>query len=704
MTAPESWSFTTQSCPCTIWSDTTTPSVPSVGPGGPLELGVKFRSDVGGYVRGVRFYKGAGNGGTHVGHLWSSGGVLLGSATFESETAEGWQQVSFASPVVISANTTYVASYHAPNGGYAYDGAYFATATTRGSLQALASGDAGGNGVFRSGGGFPTDSYNSTNYWVDVVFSTTPPPDTRPPTVIDRQPAPNAANASPRPAVRATFDEPIDPTSLLFELRDLGGAVVPSSVVYDDATRTATLTPNGNIASGATFRTTVSARDPAGNQMAPESWSFSTPNCPCSLWSDAVAPQYAATNPTPIELGVRVQGDMDGYVTALRFYKDAANTGTHVAHLWSGTGALLASATFKDETAEGWQQVTISPAVPLTAGQTYVVSYSSPTGRYSYEPAYFAAGYQSGPLRAPASGGNNGVYGAVGALPTNSYNATNYWVDLVFSTTPPADTTPPTTVARAPSPGSTDASVAPAVRATFSEPIVGGSVSFVLRDAAGGTVPASLSYDDASRTATLAPSVELASGASYTATVSGATDLAGNAMTAPESWSFTTAVCPCSIWGAAATPTIGSVGPGAPLELGVKFRSDAAGRVTGISFYKGAGNTGTHVAHLWSGTGALLATAAFESETAEGWQQVTFAAPVAITANTTYVASYFAPNGGYAYDGGYFASGVSRGPLHALASGADGGNGVFRDGVSGFPTDSYNAANYWVDVSFTTGP
>ena len=46
------------------------------------ELGVKFRSDVDGFITGIRFYKGAGNTGTHLGHLWSATGTLLGTATF----------------------------------------------------------------------------------------------------------------------------------------------------------------------------------------------------------------------------------------------------------------------------------------------------------------------------------------------------------------------------------------------------------------------------------------------------------------------------------------------------------------------------------------------------------------------------------------------------------------------------------------------
>ena len=80
----------------------------------------------------------------------------------------------------------------------------------------------------------------------------------------------------------------------------------------------------------------------------------------------------------------------------------------------------------------------------------------------------------------------------------------------------------------------------------------------------------------------------------------------------------------------------------------VRFRADYDGYVTGIRFYKASTNTGTHTGHLWSNTGTLLATAQlFTSETSSGWQQVNFSQPVAITAGTTYVASYFAPSGHY---------------------------------------------------------
>jgi hypothetical protein len=163
--------------------------------------------------------------------------------------------------------------------------------------------------------------------------------------------------------------------------------------------------------------------------------------------------------------------------------------------------------------------------------------------------------------------------------------------------------------------------------------------------------------------------------------------------------------CPCGIWDAAATPSVPADPDTAAVEVGVKFRSDVAGSVTGVRFYKGSGNTGTHIGHLWTAGGTLLATATFTGETGSGWQQATFPAAVPINAGSTYVISYFAPNGHYAADAGYFAiTGHDSTPLHALASGVDGLNGVYRYGPagSGVPALSWQSANYWVDLLFTS--
>ncbi len=91
------------SCPCSIWGSDVTPTTPDSGDGSSVEVGLKFTSEVFGTVTGVRFYKAAANTGTHIGSLWSSTGTLLATATFTNETASGWQQVNFSTPVQISA-------------------------------------------------------------------------------------------------------------------------------------------------------------------------------------------------------------------------------------------------------------------------------------------------------------------------------------------------------------------------------------------------------------------------------------------------------------------------------------------------------------------------------------------------------------------------------------------------------------------------
>jgi hypothetical protein len=161
---------------------------------------------------------------------------------------------------------------------------------------------------------------------------------------------------------------------------------------------------------------------------------------------------------------------------------------------------------------------------------------------------------------------------------------------------------------------------------------------------------------------------------------------------------------PDTIFGSAKPTTVDS-GDGHSVVLGVKFRSEVAGVVSGVRFYKAAANTGTHVGSLWSASGTLLASATFTGESASGWQQVSFSTPVAIAANTTYLATYLAPKGHYSDNPSAFASaGVSAPPLSALANSAS-ADGVYAYSASNvFPTASYRATNYWVDVDFEPAP
>ena len=274
------------------------------------------------------------------------------------------------------------------------------------------------------------------------------------------------------------------------------------------------------------------------------------------------------------------------------------------------------------------------------------------------------------------------------------------------------DTIPPTVTAVTPANNATGVSLGTTVSATFSEamdPSTITSTTFQLRDPANTLVPATVTYNAPTNTAVLAPSVALTPGAVYTATVVGGTtdprvkDLAGNALGTSVAWAFTTvptAGCPCTVFSGTALPANASVADPNAVELGMKFQSNMAGRITGIRFYKGATNTGTHVGNLWSSTGTLLGTVTFTNETASGWQQATFANPVSIAANTTYVVSYHTIVGNYAANNNYFGTAVVNGPLMAPADGAAGGNGVYLYGAGGFPNQTWQASNYWVDVVF----
>ena len=79
---------------------------------------------------------------------------------------------------------------------------------------------------------------------------------------------------------------------------------------------------------------------------------------------------------------------------------------------------------------------------------------------------------------------------------------------------------------------------------------------------------------------------------------------------------------------------------------------------------------------------------------------MTFAAPIAVTAGTTYVASYFSPEGAYTASAFGLASAIDGGPVQTVANSVS-SNGVYAYGASSnFPASSYDAANYWVDVMY----
>jgi hypothetical protein len=269
----------------------------------------------------------------------------------------------------------------------------------------------------------------------------------------------------------------------------------------------------------------------------------------------------------------------------------------------------------------------------------------------------------------------------------------------------PVDSTPPAVSVTAPSTGSTVTGSSVTVSANASDDVAVAGVQFKLDGSNLGSLDAISPYSTSWNTTT-------ATNGTHTLSAI-ATDTAGNATT---SSSVTVTVnnpvgTATSIWPLNPTPVTLSDPDTVGTELGVKFKSDVSGQITGIRFYKSSTNTGTHIGSLWSSTGTKLTSATFTGETTSGWQQMLFTTPVNITAGTVYVASYYAPAGHYSSDSGYFTSkGQDSPPLHALQTGVSGPNGVYvySGTASTFPNQTFGDANYWVDVVFSpttsTGP
>jgi hypothetical protein len=195
-----------------------------------------------------------------------------------------------------------------------------------------------------------------------------------------------------------------------------------------------------------------------------------------SLFPAAVTPAVSADPDTvAVQLGVRFSSAVGGQVTAVKFYKSSQNTGTHTGALWTSGGTKLASATFANETASGWQTATFAKPVTITAGTKYVASYLAPKGRYSATNNGFNTALKSGNLTAPIGAGVY-TYGTSGAL-TSSFKNTNYFVDVNFAAQ--------TAAAPAPTPAPTPAPAPTPTPAPPTTPAPG--VSATLRQVDGGT-------------------------------------------------------------------------------------------------------------------------------------------------------------------------------------------------------------------------
>ncbi len=151
---------------------------------------MRFAVDRSGSVTELKYWRGSGDANdtdVREGHLWRADGTLIATVTFTSGIGQtGWQVATLSTPVTLTAGTQYIASYRT-NDNYVATSNYFVDANDvafdgldnnsfwghGGVVRVVQDGAGGTNGVFHYGSGtpvMPSESFNGSNYWVDISF------------------------------------------------------------------------------------------------------------------------------------------------------------------------------------------------------------------------------------------------------------------------------------------------------------------------------------------------------------------------------------------------------------------------------------------------------------------------------------------------------------------------------------------------------
>jgi hypothetical protein len=326
------------------------------------------------------------------------------------------------------------------------------------------------------------------------TFTTGVAPDVTPPTVSSTVPASGAIGVAINASITTTFSEAMAPASLTAATVTLKQGTTPVAVVVTAAGSVATMAPVSPLAYSTTYDASISvgATDLAGNALAAvHGWSFTT-----GLAPDTTPPTVVSTLPGDAAVGVAINGAITA--TFSEAMAPATITSATVT-LKQGTTPVTAAVTLVGLVA------TLAPTAPLAYSTTYTASIST---------------------------------GATD-LAGNALAAAHGWT---FTTGLAPDTTPPTVLSTSPADLATGVVVNGNVTATFSEAIDVATLTTATFTLAQGATPVAGAVTAVGAVATLVPAASLAASTSYTATIStGAKDLAGNALAAPFTWSFTTA-------------------------------------------------------------------------------------------------------------------------------------------------------------------
>jgi hypothetical protein len=143
-------------------------------------------------------------------------------------------------------------------------------------------------------------------------------------------------------------------------------------------------------------------------------------------------------------------------------------------------------------------------------------------------------------------------------------------------------------------------------------------------------------------------------------------------------------------------------------NLGTLFSSDTDGTIYGARWYFPDGLPDQPVVatlYSWTNnsTGTVLATATFANPQ-QGWNDVLFSSPVAMTANTKYVVAVWTSDRYTSILGLFASAGITSGHLTAPQDTAGAHNGKYINGSGGsaYPSNSTNSNGYLADVLYVS--
>jgi len=155
-----------------------------------------------------------------------------------------------------------------------------------------------------------------------------------------------------------------------------------------------------------------------------------------SIFGNAV-PNNPVDDGNAVTLGLKFWSSQSGTISAICFYRAVTNPNGYVAKLYSAGGSLLGSAKLpkEDGPVPGWQVAYFASPIPINANTTYIAAYYSSIGRGAWDAYGLNNGKTNGPLTAPANSaiGGNGVYDYGNTFPRGNYEASNYYVDVLFT-------------------------------------------------------------------------------------------------------------------------------------------------------------------------------------------------------------------------------------------------------------------------------